>query len=172
MNKIFKQIFCLIPLIFLGKIALSQPLIECSFGKIISDENSETAVRYTLGASQIIKNKLGFYITQEKKGGFMPFTTNKYSNLYRRHIMGLQYTYNNHWGLYAGLGINFSSKMNNLNSLITSRKEVGIQYRFSNMSFIRFGYSKNVGATINFGLQFPISNTKITVHNALLLELE
>lgn len=172
MKNIFKHFFCFVITIHLCRIAYAQPIMECSFGKIIADEQKETAVRYSLGITQIIKNKLGFYATLEKKGGYMPFTSNTYNNEFKRHILGVQYDYNNHWGLYGGLGVNLINPFQRDVNFITSRKELGIAYKFSNMSSLRFGYSKSVGFTANFGLRFPLTSSQITVHNVISKEFE
>lgn len=172
MKYIFKHFFCIILLTYFCRFAYAQPLIECSFGKIISDEYQETAVRYSVGIDQLIKNKFGFYATLEKKGGYMPFISNTYNNEFKRHILGLQYDYNKHWGFYGGLGVNLINPFQKDGNFITSRKELGIAYKFSNMSSLRLGYSKSVGFTANFGFRFPLTSSRITVHNVISKEFE
>jgi hypothetical protein len=172
MKIIIKHFVCLILFINIYRIAYTQPSIEGSFGKIISDEYHETAVRYSLGITHIIKNKLGFYATLEKKGGYMPFTSNTYNNEFKRHILGMQFDFSNHWGFYGGLGVNLINPFQRDGNFITNRKELGIVYKLSNMSLLRFGYSKSVGFTANFGLRFPMTSSQITVHNVISKEFE
>jgi len=106
---------------------------------------------FASNSSKILKN-VGFYYILEhaNKSNFIE----DQSSNYNRDILGLRYQLNNHFTLFAGVGIFQKGIFSESN---VKRKELGVAYQINHLLF-EIAMSNSIGKTFNVGYTIPLAS--------------
>ncbi len=180
-----KKILCILLLVSACAKAISQPAVTPMVGKAFADKNGASAIRMGVGFNELFKDRWGLYYTHEYRSSVMFFENTAYSkNEYRRDVMGITCKIHPNFTVYVGVGMfidgilknQFNGKGSGVPYIIKPvglRKEIGVAYHPGNIPLqISAGYSLNIGFTGNIGWRIPLEADFITVHQAILQNLE
>jgi hypothetical protein len=165
--------------------ANSQPALTPMVGKAFADNNGASAIRMGMGLNNVYRDRWGFYYTYEYRSNIMFFENTAYGkNEYRRDVAGISCKVHPNFMVYGGVGLfmdgilkgQLQSKGGGTPFIIKPvglRKEIGVTYHPKDLPIqLSAGYSLSVGFTGNLGWSIPLEADLITVHQALLQNME
>jgi hypothetical protein len=165
--------------------ANSQPALTPMVGKAFADNKGASAIRMGMGLNNVYRDRWGVYYTYEYRSNIMFFENTAYGkNEYRRDVVGISCKVHPNFMVYGGVGLfmdgilkgQLQSKGGGTPFIIKPvglRKEIGVTYYPKDLPIqLSAGYSLSVGFTGNLGWSIPFEADLITVHQALLQNME
>lgn len=132
---------------FIVKTVDLYPNLDLSIGYV--PKSIYESIKANISINNIILKRFGFYTSLEK--GF--------DSNYLANTIGITTSFHRYVNLWGGIGVfNGNFKIRSTENRETIRKEFGVDIMPYKQTFIKLGWSLEVGTTISAGIKIPLDN--------------